>query len=65
MWATTGQMYPGYAVVDSGATESVGSLEAIQAAMHRRRELYGVETVKICPNPRKTFRLEMVSSSRR
>ncbi|CAE7337263.1 unnamed protein product, partial [Symbiodinium sp. KB8] len=56
MWATTGQMYPGYAVLDSGATESVGSLEAIQAVMHRRRELYGVETVKICPNPRKTFR---------
>ena len=24
--------------------------------MHRRPELYGVETVKICPNPRKTFR---------
>ncbi|CAE7943401.1 RE2 [Symbiodinium necroappetens] len=56
MWATSGQMYPGYAVVDSGATESVGSLEAIQAVMCRRRELYGVETVRICPNPHKTFR---------
>ncbi|CAE7314903.1 unnamed protein product, partial [Symbiodinium sp. CCMP2456] len=35
---------------------SVRSLEAIQAVMCKRRELYGVETVRICPNPQKTFR---------
>ena len=53
---TSGQMYPGYGIVDTGATETVGSLEAIEAVMSRRREVFGLETVAVYPNYTRSFR---------
>ena len=54
--ATSGQMYPGFGIVDSGATETVGSLEAIEAVMQRRRAALGLETVSVFPDAARSFR---------
>ena len=47
-------MYVGYARVDSGATETVGFLEAVEAVMTARKKGYGLETVR----PNVSFALE-------
>ena len=46
----------GYAVVDTGATETVGSLEAIEHIMLRRRERFGPEEIGIHPSKQKRFK---------
>lgn len=45
-----------YAVIDSGATETVGSLDAVEAIMAARSEVFGQETVGIDPKRKKRFK---------
>ena len=54
--AVQGQLHPGFAVIDSGATETVGSLEAIEAVVSMRRTRYGLEDVRVFPEAKKSFR---------
>ncbi|CAE7226110.1 unnamed protein product [Symbiodinium sp. CCMP2592] len=55
-WAAAGQLYAGFGIVDSGATETVGSLEAVEAVMSKRKAIFGMETVSVFPNVDKSFR---------
>ncbi|CAE7271989.1 TY1B-A [Symbiodinium sp. CCMP2592] len=54
--SVTGQLHPGFAVIDSGATETVGSLDAIEAVVAMRRQRYGMESVRVYPEARRSFR---------
>ena len=54
--SVAGQLHPGYAVIDSGATETVGSLEAIEAVVSMRRSRYGMENVRVFPEAKRSFR---------
>ena len=45
-----------YAVIDTGATETVGSMDALQTIMDTRSILFGDEYVNIDPKIHKTFR---------
>ena len=54
--SVAGQLHPGYAVIDSGATETVGSLEAIEAVVSMRRSRYGMESVRVFPEAKRSFR---------
>ncbi|CAE7547481.1 RE1 [Symbiodinium sp. CCMP2592] len=51
-----GQLHPGFAVIDSGATETVGSLEAIEAVVSMRKRRYGLENVRVYPEAKRSFR---------
>ena len=53
---TLQKMYPGFAVLDTGATETVASLEAIDEVMRRRREKYPNEQVLVHPERHRAFR---------
>lgn len=46
----------GFAVIDTGATETVGSLEAIEHIMNERRNVFGSEEIGVNVNKRKRFR---------
>ena len=54
--SVAGQLYPGFAVVDSGATETVGSLDALEAVVSMRRRQYGLENVQVFPEAKRNFR---------
>ena len=54
--AVAGQERLRYAVLDTRATETVGSLDALQYIMDVRQMLFGNETVQVDPNKRKSFR---------
>ena len=54
--ALTGQERLRYAVLDTGATETVGSLDALQYVMDVRQSLFGNEVVQVDPNKCKSFR---------
>ncbi|OLP76628.1 hypothetical protein AK812_SmicGene43412 [Symbiodinium microadriaticum] len=54
--SVAGQLHPGYAVIDSGATETVGSLEAIEAVVSMRRSRYGMENVRVFSEAKRSFR---------
>ena len=45
-----------YAVVDTGATETVGSLEALEVVMNERSKRFPNEQVHVDPNLKKMFR---------
>ena len=46
----------GYAVVDTGATETVGSLQAIEYIVNTRAERYGREDIGVDPSRTKRFK---------
>lgn len=46
-----------YAVIDTGATETVGSLEAVEQVMMHRQKFFPQETVGVNPNKKKRFKL--------
>ena len=46
----------GWAVIDTGATETVGSLQAVEHVMALRHQRFGAEDVGILPNKVKRFR---------
>ncbi|CAJ1422725.1 unnamed protein product [Effrenium voratum] len=48
--------FPGHAVLDSGATETVGSLEAIQELMALRQAKFGPEHFEVLSTNGKSFR---------
>lgn len=54
--AVAGQERLRYAVLDTGATETVGSLDALQYIMDVRQGLFGNEIVQVDPTKRKSFR---------
>ena len=53
---TLQKMYPGHAVLDSGATETVASLEAIEEVMSRRKLKFPHEKVYVYPGQHRSFR---------
>ena len=53
--SVAGQLYPGFAVVDSGATETVGSLDALEAAVSMRRRQSGLENAQVFPEAQRNF----------
>ena len=46
-WATLSAEYPGHAILDSGATDSIGSLEALQQLMDIRFAKFGHKDVHV------------------
>ena len=54
--SVAGQLCPGFAVVDSGATETVGSLDALEAVVSMRRRQCGLENVQVFPEAQRNFR---------
>ena len=46
----------GFAVVDTGATETVGSLDAIEYVMSCRRGIFGAEEIGVCTDRVKRFK---------
>ena len=45
--ATLAQEFPGHAIIDSGATDSIGSLEALEQIMNIRTRRYGQEEIRV------------------
>lgn len=45
--ATLAHEFPGHAIIDSGATDSIGSLEALEQIMTLRTRRYGQEEVRV------------------
>ena len=45
-----------YAVIDTGATETVGSLDAVEFVIQSRHAIYGDEEIGVNPNKTKRFR---------
>ena len=52
----TGTSRLGFAVIDTGATETVGSLDAVEYVMNQRREIFGAEQVGVMPGRTKRFK---------
>jgi hypothetical protein len=46
----------GFAVIDTGATETITSLEALEFVINKRRQRFGVEHVQVIDRPQKVFR---------
>ena len=51
--ATVATDHPGFAVLDTGATESIASLEALEALMKIREKKYGTENITVYERHRK------------